>query len=187
MGLRRSLNIDLTLTHEEAGWFGVDTRVFLVKKQGESMTHVLMKFLSYVMFYHPELEIERSIGQHYKPDLVRLNDTGDVVDWIDCGATTIKKLDKISKQNPEVLIKIVKPSPTNLKRYKDTAEPNLTYPERVQYLSFRKGFLAELEDMVAGRHTMTAVVTGEIEHLYLSVDGVSLDTPIIRLDGGLPD
>jgi uncharacterized protein YaeQ len=178
MGLRRNLNLDLVITNEAREFYGVEERIFMRKNAGESLTHVLMKLVSYLIFYHPDLLIEESVGQRYKPDLVRLNDYDEPVQWIDCGTTSLKKLEQISRDNTETLIDIVKPTERELRLYKQQADERLSHPERVRYITFEPGFLDRLGAMIERRHTITAVVPPSCEHLYLSVDGRPVRTSV---------
>ncbi len=180
--LKLKLNLDLTITHEPLEVYGAQRRVFLRKKRGESIQHVAMKLVSCVLFYHEELLIEESIGQHYKPDLVRLNEYEEPVQWVDCGQTSLQKLDKITRQNRQTYIEIVKPFIGQLAAYKEQADKRLELPERVRYWTFRGGFIDELSALLRTRHTLHATVAAEYEQLYLLVDErTSLRTPITYL------
>ena len=181
--MRVKLNLELVLNHEPQGLYGLERRVFMIKGRGESMQHVMMKFLSYVTLYHDDLLIEARAGQHYKPDLVRFDLTGTPVQWVDCGQTAIKKLDVISRKNYETYIDIVKKSRSELALYKRQANARIAYPDRVRYWTFGRAFLDELCSLMsAGRHTVHATVSQEHAELYLLVDGVhTLSTTIIRM------
>ena len=74
-------------------------RVRLWQKPGESFGHVLMKALGYAMFVgdHPRLEIEKTVGLRYKPDLIVQTGERDFEFWGECGANAIKKTHWILK------------------------------------------------------------------------------------------
>lgn len=181
--IARRIQVDLVLSHEAAGAWGVEERLFVDKKAGESLTHVLMKLCSYMAFYRPGLAIEVSADQHYKPDLVRFNDDNEPVQWIDCGKTALRKLDKITKKNRLTRITIVKPTRYELERYKALADKRLELPERVDYVTFRRGFLEELAALMGPRVRIEANVPGAGGHLYIMIGGRPIDTPIVRLTG----
>ena len=180
--MRVKLKLKLVLNHEPLGLYGVERALIMIKRSGESMQHVMMKLLSYLTFYHQDLLIEARADQHYKPDLVRFNLRGDPVQWVDCGATSLKKLDAISRKNYETYIDIVKKSRSELALYKLQADPRLVYPERVRYWTFGRAFLDELCGMMTSRHTLHVTITAEYSGLYLMVDGAhTLHTQIVRL------
>lgn len=68
-------------------------RIRLWQRRGESYEHILMKALGFAMFVRefPNLEIEKSVGLRYKPDLVMQNERGDFLFWGECGANAIRK------------------------------------------------------------------------------------------------
>lgn len=74
-------------------------RMRLWQRPGESYEHVLMKALGFVMFVKdfPDLEIEKSVGLRYKPDLVAQNPTGDFIFWGECGMNSIRKTNWLLK------------------------------------------------------------------------------------------
>jgi len=186
LGLTLKLVLDVTLHHAAGGWRGVEQRVFLTKRQGESLDHVLMKLCGWLLFYHPDLRIELSADQHYKPDLVRLDERGDPVQWIDCGHTALRKLDRIASKNRKTTIDIIKPVERELRLFKAAAEEKIARPERVRYFAFRDGFLEDLGAVVHGRHAVIATVEGAAEGLELVIDpGTSgeatIQTPVVRL------
>ena len=183
--IRLSLNINLVLNHEPLGLYGIEQRVLLRKGKGESLRHVLMKLMGYMMFYHESLVIEGSAHQHYKPDLVRLDEQGDPVQWVDCGYTAIRKLNRITQKNYKTMVDIIKPTPTELRLYKTQAERKLRYPERVRHWSFAPDFIQKFSNLVTGRHELTVSITSDMSSAYLLIDEQTLYTPIIFMAGGL--
>jgi uncharacterized protein YaeQ len=184
LGLRLQLQIELEIENEAVGARRASERLFLVKKPGESLEHVLMKLLSYVLFFDPGLEVEASAEQHYKPDLLRLDERGEPVQWIDCGSTSLRKLDRITQRNRRSFIDIVKPSERELRLFKEAADRKLERPERVRYWAFADGFLDRLAERIHGRHGVRARVDAARSRLELEVDGEPLATPIVSLVGG---
>ena len=110
LGIRRRLVLDITLNNLFTGCYGVEERLFLDKLAGESIRHVAMKLLAWLVTYQPGLEIEASVGEHYKPDLVRVDHNGKIRDWVDCGQTSITKLKAVYRRHSDATIVIVKAS-----------------------------------------------------------------------------
>jgi len=181
LGLRLQLQIDLQLDNPAVGAQGVRERVFLLKKRGESLDHVLMKLLAYGLFYSPELKIEVSAEQHYKPDLLRVDERGEPVQWVDCGSTALRKLDRITRRNRKTVIDIVKRTERELRLFKESADERIDRPERVRYWAFADGFIERLGERVRGRHTLRMVVDEQRTRLVLWLDEELLETPIIHL------
>lgn len=177
--LRRNLNINLLINHGPTGRYGCEETVFVVKKRGESLAHVAMKLLAYIRFYHPELQIEVSAGQHYKPDLVRVDHSGDPVQWIECGSTSYRKLDVISSRNAHTLIDIVKPSPGEMQRYRREALKRIRRPDRVRFVAPMAGDLERFEKRLCSRHSIVATVPKNGERLFLEIDGETVEIHLV--------
>lgn len=175
------LKIEYTLNNDVLGLYGAQGSVSLARNPGETPGHIYMKLLSYFMFFHDDLQIEVTANQHYKPDLVRLDERGDPLQWVDCGSTALRKLEKLVVKNKRTHIDIVKRTESELRSYRLQAEKRLdNLHERVRFFSFDDGFVDGLEPYLTSRHQVTATVMGEWEQLYLDVDGRSFETQIRR-------
>ncbi len=171
LGVKLKLQIDVVLHHDELGRYDVEQRLFVRKRRGESMQHVVMKLLSYLLFYRDDLEIEAGVGQHYKPDLVSVDERGDPVVWIDCGTTSLKKLESLVSSNPGTEIVIVKQREGELRRYAREAQQRLGQEASVQFVAFGDNLVDRLARMLGGRHRLEATVPEGMGEVYLSVDG----------------
>ena len=69
-------------------------QVVLVKRPVESTRHVLMKAFLWGLYLpsYPDLAVEISIGERYKPDLVSLDAEGRPRFWGECGHVGLDKL-----------------------------------------------------------------------------------------------
>ncbi|MCP4503623.1 MAG: YaeQ family protein [Deltaproteobacteria bacterium] len=173
------LKIKYVLNHDDLGLYGHEGDVVLNQQGGETPEHVYMKLLSYFMFFHEDLLIEADIGQHYKPDLVRL-DGDKPVQWIDCGSTSLKKLEKLCIKNKQTLIDIVKKTNTELYSYRLQAERRLPDISRARFFAFDDGFLESLIPHLKSRHNMSITLTANLEQIYLDVDGEGFSSEIHR-------
>lgn len=165
-----NLNLTLVLNHVPFSLYGEPARRFLRKGRGESQRHVMMKWLGFLLFYHPELQIEASASQHYKPDLLRLDERGQPLQWIDCGQTSLQKLDSISVKNRLTYIDIIKATRAELEAYKVQADTRLRRPERVRYWAFEDHLVEQLGELLQRRHEIVATITQDFEQLYLRID-----------------
>lgn len=182
LDLKLQLVLEVQLHDPARGYPDVRERLFLTKKRGESLDHVLMKLLGWLLFYHPELKVEVSAEQHYKPDLVRFDERGAPLQWIDCGQTSLRKLDRIATRNRKTTIDIVKPTERELRLFKAAADARIERPERVRFFAFRDGFLDELAGLVQSRHALEAFVDAGPRSIELEIDGSArLASPVIRL------
>src|SRR5690348_10834142 len=110
-------------------------RVIFSSPPGESTWHVALKLLAYLIYHRRNPLVERPVGQRYKPDLVVVRD-GRVRLWIDCGETSLRKLERVVTANPAARVVIVKDTLRHLESYMKLADAALVDPARVIYLAF---------------------------------------------------
>lgn len=110
-------------------------RVIFSSFPGESTWHVSLKLLAYLLYRRRDPLVERPVGQRFKPDLLVLGDDGRVRLWIDCGETSIRKLERVVARNPIALVVIVKDTVRHLESYRALADEALRDSSRVLYLA----------------------------------------------------
>ena len=110
-------------------------RVIFSSFPGESTWHVSLKLLAYLIYRRRDPLVERAVGQRFKPDLVVLKDDGRVRLWIDCGETSIRKLERVVARNPIARVVIVKDTVRHLEGYRALADAALRDTSRVLYLA----------------------------------------------------
>lgn len=93
-------------------------RTRLWQRAGESYEHVLMKALGYAMFAgkYPRLEIEKSVGLRYKPDLVVQTGERDFEFWGECGQNAIRKTHWILKHTYTKKLVLFKIAPSSIEQ-----------------------------------------------------------------------
>lgn len=80
------------------------------QRTGESDRHILLKALVFARYLptYPDLSVERSIGNRYKPDLVALGSDGAPVFWAECGEIGAQKLARLVQRFPNTHLAIAK-------------------------------------------------------------------------------
>ncbi|MFT6397138.1 MAG: hypothetical protein ACJAYU_001884 [Bradymonadia bacterium] len=155
-------------------------RLFLEKYAGESRRHVAMKLASWVTWFNEEMLVEKAVGQRYKPDLVRLHASGKPAEWIDCGRTSIRKLDHLTTHNDDCLVRIVKAERSELVSYVKLAAKVLRNPQRAKFYTFERGFIDAVAANLEGRHQLSATFSSGA--LYLDLDGTTFHSDLLELD-----
>lgn len=127
-------------------------RMRLWQRPGESYEHILMKALGFAMFVgeFPDLEIEKSVGLRYKPDLVMQNARGDFVFWGECGANAVRKtvwLLKHAKVERLVLFKIGQNVEQLIEQLRREVEPRYRQNEKLSLINF----VHEIVELTASR------------------------------------
>ena len=122
----------------------IPPKLVLEQTEGESGAHIILKFLSYLIFYREGIKIEHRVEQNFKPDLVVEGANFQPVLWVDCGKTAIRKLDKVATKNHHCDIYIVKENGRQLDTYFQKAKKRVKRIERVQFICFEDGFVIAL-------------------------------------------
>ncbi len=89
-------------------------KIILGRQDNETVTHVALKFLGYLIFFRERLQIEANLHTDsipFVPDLVQLDYELRPKLWVECGECGVGKLHKLAVKAPEAEIWIVKPSP----------------------------------------------------------------------------
>ena len=89
------------------------SKIIIGQKENESLRHVMLKFLAYVLFYRERLQIEPRLPDdniQFEPDVVQLDYTLRPVLWVECGDCGVAKLHKLAVKAPEAEIWVIKRS-----------------------------------------------------------------------------
>ncbi len=122
----------------------VREKLILVKADMELREHIVLKLLAYLLFYDPRLKVECSVDMHYKPDLVIPGEHGVPELWIDCGQVAVKKVESLSAKLKSSRVIILKETKREMESFKKVIEKKVQHFDRVEYLSFEKGFVSGL-------------------------------------------
>jgi len=133
----------------------VNKKLVLVKAESEHREHVVLKMLSYLLFYEEGLQIETEIDMHYKPDLVVPGDFGIPKLWIDCGDIALRKVRNLSGKLKNTRFVLVKASKSELEKFKKLMENKVEHYERIEYLAFDKGFVSSIAETLERSNDLT--------------------------------
>ena len=88
-------------------------KIIIGQNQTETIRHVALKFLAWVLFYRERLRIETDLENAsipFVPDLVEIGYDMRPLLWVECGECTLSKLSKLAVKCPEAELWIVKRS-----------------------------------------------------------------------------
>jgi uncharacterized protein YaeQ len=156
-------------------------KIVLAQASSELTQHVAMKLLAYLLFFDREPQVEVSVGQHYKPDLVCVDEDGHVTLWVDCGSTALQKLDRVATKNRRAEIFIVKPTRGLLEPYRERASRRVRRDERVRYLAFEDGFVNVVVEHLQRSNDLMASVSADQSRVDLVLNGTELGTEVVWL------
>ena len=131
----------------------------LVGQDNQTTELLALKLAAFVLFFklNPSVDISSKnpamAGQEFKPDLVALDEGGQIQLWVECGNVTTHKLDKLIRRYRNARIVALKARPReaeNLRRA--LAKNEISNSERVEVRAFPSGqfeeWLKVLDDSV---------------------------------------
>jgi hypothetical protein len=142
----------------------------------ETDDHLLLKLAAAIFFHqkeplvihspqqHPALE-----GQDFAPDLMTVDLTNQVTLWIQCGKTTLHKLDKVTKRFRDARIWMLMAAPLDAKQMAESLEGEGN--KRIEVWCFRwgefnrwKSLVREQNDIIgeANETSMNLVINNEM-------------------------
>lgn len=79
-------------------------KVILASQENETPEHLALKLAAFVIFFNSNPLMDVSLkhpalaGQEFRPDLLALNESGEIKLWVECGTVTSHKLDKLTRR-----------------------------------------------------------------------------------------
>lgn len=115
-------------------------KLVLVPALNETGEHLALKLASYLLFWDCQPVVEASsrhpalAGQEFVPDLMALDDSGQVRLWVECGQVTMHKLKKLTRRLPAARIVVVKATEREAARLRGDLKDRLERQERIEVL-----------------------------------------------------
>jgi len=149
------------------------SKIVISQSQNETLDHVLLKALAFVIFHSDRLRLEVDLempGVPFVPDLVALALDGRPELWIECGEVSLHKLEKLTLKLGDADIWIVKKSAGDVAKTVELARRNIRRLGRVRLLTFDPGFIPELRALASGANSLHLVklVPGEMAQLVFN-------------------
>ncbi len=149
------------------------SKIVVSQSQNETLDHVLLKALAFVIFHGDRLRLEVDLkmpGVPFVPDLVSLALDGRPELWIECGEVSLHKLEKLTLKLNDTDIWIVKKSAGEVSKTVELARRNIKRLGRVRLLTFDPGFIQELLALASGSNSLHLVklVPGEMMQLVFN-------------------
>ena len=121
----------------------------------ETIAHVVLKMLGYVLFYRDRLQIEGDVHNDsipFQPDLVWLDYDMRPKLWIECGECGVNKLHKLAVKVPEAEIWVLKRSLAQAEHLRAAMDKEQLRRNRYHLLAFDPEMFDELCGLVTGRN-----------------------------------
>lgn len=144
--------------------------IILAQHDTETITHVVLKLLGFVLFYRERLQIEGNVHNDsitYQPDLVWLDYDMQPKLWVECGECSVSKLDKLAVKVHEAEIWVLKKSRSQADQLLAAMAKEELRRDRYRLIAFDEEMFDELCGLVAARNEMVwfgaSFETGEMQ------------------------
>lgn len=156
-------------------------KILLGQGETETLPHVLLKFLAYVLFYRERIQIEASLHNDsipFTPDLVQLDYELRPRLWVECGECSLAKLNKLAVKVPDADIWVVKGSVARAEALARAMAGEELRRHRYGIIGFDDTMFDELLGLLGTRNRLLWV-SGEFDPPQLQFDfnGLWFDAP----------
>lgn len=160
-------------------------KIILGQNDNETVAHVMLKLLGFLIFYRERLQIEAALHQDsipFTPDLVQLDYELRPKLWVECGECGVSKLHKLAVKAPDAEIWILKRSPADAEHLRRAMEKEELRRGRYGILGLDRAMFEELCGLLRYRNEVTWV-RGDFEPPQLQFDfnGLWFDAPFTLL------
>jgi uncharacterized protein YaeQ len=160
-------------------------RLILGQQDSEPSNHVLLKVLSYILFFRPRLQLEMELDRDalpFVPDLVELDYGLRPKLWIECGECSLGKLHKLAVKLPDCEIWIVKGSAAAAHELRAAMEKDEFRRDRYGIIGLDETMFEEACALIRGRNELFWVDGGfEPPGMQFDFNGLWFDAPFIVL------
>lgn len=118
---------------------GLPERLIVGRHEDETPLHVLLKALSFLIFYRERLQMGGHLFDEnipFVPDLLQLSYEGHPTFWVECGESDPSRLKKIVAKAPDAAIWWVRETPDEMERMGKLLKKAGVRPGHVNLLGF---------------------------------------------------
>lgn len=120
-------------------------RVILVPRPEEKLDHLALKLAAVAMFLKDDPAVDLSVdhpalqGLDLRPDVCVLNEAGEVSIWIECGETSINKLDKACRRFTQARVVVLRATMHQARQMRDMVTEQVRQADRVEIWAWPEG------------------------------------------------
>lgn len=140
---------------------GGTRRVLVVAKEEEKIEHVALRLSAAILFweYGPAMEVSSRhpalTGYDFLPDLMSLDEAGDVNLWVECGNVAVNKISKVTKRLRRARVVVIKENPDEGKRFREVLDNEVARSGAVEIWSWpREDFLRWTRALEESNHVV---------------------------------
>ena len=156
-------------------------KLIIGRQELEPANNVILKLLGYIFFFRDRLQVQPNLHNEsipYVPDLVELDFELRPRLWVECGETSLNKLNKLAVKVNEAEIWIVKASFAEAEALLPAMRKADLRTERYWILGFDDVMIREMTGALQSRNELTWVrCDPEEKNLQLDFNGLWYDAP----------
>jgi uncharacterized protein YaeQ len=158
---------------------GEERRPFLMSGPSEPDDHVAHKLGAYILFWGHDPITDASTklpalsGYEFLPDLLGLDDGGNIALWVECGSTTLHKLTKVTRRASRARVVVMKENERSAEMLRKELLSSFDRPERIEVLAWPDKSYKEWVALVGDRAEGSGESDGRM------INGVVNDQPVL--------
>jgi uncharacterized protein YaeQ len=126
---------------------GGERKLLICQGVNEADDHPALKLAAYLMYWDSEPLLDASpklpalAAFDFLPDLIALDDAGDIKLWVECGSTTMNKLQKLTRRVPlgRGRIVVLKTNERDARRLREELDAAHDKAERIEIFAWPGG------------------------------------------------
>jgi uncharacterized protein YaeQ len=153
-----SAKYSFNLATEDRRRADLPRKVLIAQNDTETVAHVTLKLLSFLIFWRPRLQVETNLHQDdipFVPDLAQLDYQLRPALWVECGECTVTKLHKLATKCHDAEIWVVKKCPADLEHLRHAMRKAELREDRYQLLALDPEMFQEVCGLVQPRNDVT--------------------------------
>lgn len=161
-------------------------KLLLALGQNESVRHIALKLLAYLLFYRERLQVETEVPDEsipFVPDLVELGYDLRPKLWIECGDCGTSKLHKVATKCSETEIWCLKRSPSEAEGLMRNLEKDGLRKGRIGIIAFETAFFEDLCGTMEERNQLHWFRGGFVGQNGLDAPGLQFELNGLWFDG----
>lgn len=114
------------------------SRVILVPRPEEKLDHLALKLAAFAMFHALGPIVDPSVSHpslsdfDLKPDLLVINEGGEIKLWIECGVASLNKLDKAARRLPGARVVVIQSTLHEAKQLRVRLQDETKHADRIE-------------------------------------------------------
>jgi len=175
------MDFRIDLSHVDRG-VEASERVVVARHPSESVEHLMLRVLAHCIFHEEGLAFGPGLSDAEGADLWTRDPAGRLTTWIECGAAPFEKLKRVVQHNSGIQVHALFSEARRRDELLDAARApgarSGKVADAISVWTVAPALVAALAEKEARSSKWAVTIVGD--HLYIEVDGVTLDGELVR-------